>query len=300
MEEERKDELINPIGNDLEISTTNELAEGYSLKRITFGSLLSFVLSVLNFEKGILFSIKELILRPRIVIEEYLKKDRKKLVNPIRFLVFSSALSAFLSLILINKDPAYNTMQADFQSGFNEGVEKTKQNDIDKTTDTISFNSNSITAHVDSVKYKRKELRDKKMKEFGNQIQEITKKYSDKFIFIIVLFFSFFTFLFFRKSGYNLTENLVINAFMSSISNVFSIITTILALITGELYFMIAGTVLSVVYSIYYWVNVYNRKSVGGVFRSILVYLTSYFTFTLIVGIIVVVYILIILVSIKN
>ena len=88
MAEEILDEDLNPIDKNSDYDATSEFEESYSLKRITFASLMGFILSILNFEKGILFSIKELILRPRIVIEEYLKRDRKKLVNPIRFLCF--------------------------------------------------------------------------------------------------------------------------------------------------------------------------------------------------------------------
>ena len=135
MAEEILDEDLNPIDKNSDYDATSEFEESYSLKRITFASLMGFVLSILNFEKGILFSIKELILRPRIVIEEYLKRDRKKLVNPIRFLVFSTAISAFLSVIVIKNNPELSSVQINMGDGFKEGWE---MRELETSKDSVS------------------------------------------------------------------------------------------------------------------------------------------------------------------
>jgi hypothetical protein len=68
-----------------EIKNSKKLIpEGYKLSRFILKYLFTNVLAILNFEKGILFTIKELIVRPKSVIEEYLKYDRSKLIHPIR------------------------------------------------------------------------------------------------------------------------------------------------------------------------------------------------------------------------
>ena len=272
---------------DDSVDSNIELNEGYDLPRITFKSLFLFVLSVLNFERGIFFTIKELIIRPRVVIEEYLKKDRKKLVNPIRFLVFSTALAAFLNITLINQNPEFNPANVNFENSLDAGIEMGRK---EKQSENIT-KGDSIEKPIDSTELTKAELKKQKIIQLGVQVQEITKNSSDKFTFILVLFFSFFSFLFYRKNGYNFTENLVINVYMSSITSVFGIIFFTLTLLTGQIIFLIIASAISFIYTIYYWTCVYNRKSFGGVLRSLMVYLTSYFTFVLIIAIITVIYI---------
>jgi len=276
------DELEEIFDDSNEIESSLENSSNYELERITLKHILLSVLAILNFEKGILFTIKELVLRPRIVIEEYLKKDRKKLIHPIRFLVFSTALSAFLSLTIISNNPELNTVQLNMEDGFKEGWE---MREIENRIDTLKLDKVEFhLSHSDSVKLKKKNERKAKMKNFGKQVQKLTANNSDKFTFAIVLFYSFFTFLFFKKNGYNFTENLVINSYMSSINNVFSIIILIPALFTGDKIYMIIATVVPFIFTIYFWVSTYQRKTIGGVFRSLLVFLTSYFVFIITIG----------------
>jgi len=213
-ENEILDDQTSPVPPDSEYDTTSEFDEGYDKERITFKSLFAFVLSVLNFEKGILFTIKQLIIRPRVVIEEYLKKDRKKLVNPIRFLVFSTALSAFLSIALISSNPEFNGVKINLDNSFDKGVELAETNKLKK--DSLEGKKlELILSQDDSVKLEDKKIKKEKMREFGMLVQDLSSKNSDKFTFILVFFFSFFTFLFFKKNGYNFTENLVINCYLS-------------------------------------------------------------------------------------
>lgn len=287
------DDSSNPIETDSDYDATSSLDQGYSLDRITFKGLMGFILSILNFEKGILFTVKELLVRPRVVIEEYLKKDRTKLVNPIRFLVFSTALSTFLSLILINNNPEFNSVQINMEDGIDKEMEIAEK---EQSKDSLNINTvTKILSHQDSVKLKDKELKREKMKNFGKQVQEITKSNSDKFTFGIVLFFSLFTFLFYRRSNYNLTENLVVNSYMVSITNVFSILFYIPAFFLNNLLLLIIPSLLGIIYTLYFWVNVYNRKSFGGIMRSILVYFVSYISFMAVLGILVAIYVLFLL-----
>lgn len=51
----------------------------------------------LNFEKGFLYTVKELTIRPGTLIMQYLKGDRRKLYKPIGFLVISSILYSLVS-----------------------------------------------------------------------------------------------------------------------------------------------------------------------------------------------------------
>ncbi len=83
-----------------------------TLERIDGKYIWREFVSVLIFEKGILFTIKELFLRPGDTIREFLHYDRNKLVKPIAFLIFSS-----LVLIIIHDILSLNTGTAPQNTG---------------------------------------------------------------------------------------------------------------------------------------------------------------------------------------
>ncbi|MFC0345706.1 DUF3667 domain-containing protein [Epilithonimonas hispanica] len=51
---------------------------------------------LLHFDKGFLFTFKELLIRPGKAVREYLRENREKYVKPIVFLVFSAVIYTFL------------------------------------------------------------------------------------------------------------------------------------------------------------------------------------------------------------
>lgn len=61
-----------------------------TLERIDGKYIWSEIRSVFNFEKGIFYTIKELVIRPGKTVREFLLYDRKRLVKPIIFVIFSS------------------------------------------------------------------------------------------------------------------------------------------------------------------------------------------------------------------
>jgi len=70
------------------------------LNRIDVGYVLSEIISVLNFQKGFLFTIKELLLRPGKSVRIFISEDRSRLVKPITFLLITSLVYMFLVQIL--------------------------------------------------------------------------------------------------------------------------------------------------------------------------------------------------------
>ncbi|MET1260551.1 DUF3667 domain-containing protein [Flagellimonas sp. DF-77] len=78
--------MSDPIENE----TLQEVENGSPLERIDGTYIWNEIGSVLNFDKGIFYTIKELILRPGKTVREFLIYDRKRLVKPILFVIFSS------------------------------------------------------------------------------------------------------------------------------------------------------------------------------------------------------------------
>jgi len=66
--------------------------EPAKLKRIDGKYILSEIGSVLNFDKGILFTIRELLLRPGQSIRNFISDDRNRLVKPIAFIIVTSLI----------------------------------------------------------------------------------------------------------------------------------------------------------------------------------------------------------------
>ncbi|GLB49862.1 DUF3667 domain-containing protein [Neptunitalea lumnitzerae] len=63
-----------------------------TLKRIDGRYVLSEIESVLNFDKGIFYTIKELIVRPGKTVHKFINTDRSGLVKPLSFVIICSFL----------------------------------------------------------------------------------------------------------------------------------------------------------------------------------------------------------------
>jgi len=80
----------------------------HNLKRIDKDYILSEIGSVLNFDKGILYTIRELLIRPGENIRKFLHQDRKRLVKPIIFIIISSLIYTIAQQLLQFEDGYVN------------------------------------------------------------------------------------------------------------------------------------------------------------------------------------------------
>jgi hypothetical protein len=69
-----------------------EIESRSTLERIDGKYIWNEISSVLNFDKGIFYTVRELFIRPGKTVREFLIYDRKRLVKPIVFVIFSSLL----------------------------------------------------------------------------------------------------------------------------------------------------------------------------------------------------------------
>ena len=67
------------------------------LKRIDGKYILSEIGSVLNFDKGILFTIRELLLRPGKSVKKFVSDDRNRLVKPVIFIIITSLIYSLIN-----------------------------------------------------------------------------------------------------------------------------------------------------------------------------------------------------------
>jgi hypothetical protein len=154
--------------------------------RFTLGHFLHDVFHAMTHtDKGVIHLIKAMATRPGYVAKEYNQGKRKKYFNPITFLLIMSAAQIFFS----TKTDFFGT----FTRATQEYTTKMLQN---------------------SGKYTEAQIRELVAK--NDQSDAVTKATNNSklltFLFIPVL--ALLTWLFFRKSGYNFAENLVMHVFV--------------------------------------------------------------------------------------
>ncbi|MFC5625670.1 DUF3667 domain-containing protein [Algoriphagus winogradskyi] len=83
------------------------------LKRIDRKYVFNEIGSVLNFDKGILYTVKELLLRPGKTVQEFILEDRNRIVKPIVFIIVCSLIYTLFQQLLNFEDGYVNYSQAD-------------------------------------------------------------------------------------------------------------------------------------------------------------------------------------------
>lgn len=74
------------------------------LQRIDGKYLLDEISSVFNFEKGLFYTIRELLIRPGETVREFIQKDRTRLVKPIIFIIICSFIYSIVQQIFKFED----------------------------------------------------------------------------------------------------------------------------------------------------------------------------------------------------
>ncbi|MCF3648162.1 hypothetical protein [Synoicihabitans lomoniglobus] len=74
-----------------------ELTVPHRLRRLGFGLVVDATLGAASFEKGFLYTVKQFVQRPRAGFQGYLGADRLKFSNPLRLLVFVTAVATFFN-----------------------------------------------------------------------------------------------------------------------------------------------------------------------------------------------------------
>jgi hypothetical protein len=138
--------------------------------------------AVTHTDKGIIFLMKELFRRPGKVTSEYVGGKRKKYFNPITFLLIMIAVQIYVS------------KKTDFFAEFTRSISTWTQQMAAKSKNP-------------EVRLKIAEDQNKKTEKQVSNVLDNNKLLT--FLFIPVL--SILTWLFFKKSGYNYVENLILN-----------------------------------------------------------------------------------------
>lgn len=192
-------------------------------------------------DKGILFLMKELIVRPGQTVREYNEGKRKKYFNPITFLLIASALQLFAAKKSQMFEHYANSLEA-ITAGMapnKETGEKIRQSIKEKTEKPLSF----------------------------------TMEYSKLLTFLFIPVLGFFTWLLFRKSGVNYAENLVLNVMVSAeLSVLFLVLCVLPFLLVPSLVilWMSLYLVINWAYSIIVYKQFFRQSWGASIFKGVL------------------------------
>lgn len=94
--------------NEVNLNYCPNCGQAVSLKRINAHYILHEIEHVLHFERGILYTIKELILNPGQNVRNYLTENRSRLVKPIIFIIVTSLIYSLCSSLFHFEDGYVN------------------------------------------------------------------------------------------------------------------------------------------------------------------------------------------------
>jgi hypothetical protein len=220
------------------------------VRRIDGRYLIDSILSAFYLEKGLLFTIRKLLIKPGEAMREFLfTHNRERYTKPLGFLILSSSIAAIIAF-------SYSDNQKAFIDGLNQGFEEGRSAQQEEIT--AEADGSVPEGEGDSSKADNKA---KKEKEVIKKFQVASEYYFQNFNLFLILFVpfsAFFCFAFFRKDKWYFTEHMVSNAYLVSVQNVVSIPFFII----GRLYPLV--TVIYVFIMIGYQVYFYNRVYKGG------------------------------------
>ena len=84
--------ICRKCSNELNGNYCSNCGQPTRVKRINGQYILHEIGSILNFQKGILFTIKGLLTKPGQNIREFIAEDRNRLVKPIMFVIVCSLI----------------------------------------------------------------------------------------------------------------------------------------------------------------------------------------------------------------
>ena len=110
MSEIQQDTLSKCIKCDSELigNFCHNCGHPIELKRINGRYILKEISTVLNFDKGILYTIRELTLRPGKSVQVFINNERNRLVKPIIFLIITSLIYTIVQRIFHFEDGYIN------------------------------------------------------------------------------------------------------------------------------------------------------------------------------------------------
>lgn len=224
--------------------------------RISMQTIYESILSIFNFEKGLSFTIKNLLLSPGKTLSNYLfTVERLKHIKPMNFLLLMVTIATFLTLQLLkssNPDLANVTEIEDVLGGtkvnLGSGVPQ-------KLNDAIEIFNKLVT------------------------------RYYHIFQLLKIPFFALATFWIFRKKQYNYAEHLIINSYIIGMTTFLFIMVFPVAFVQMNAFAILLTT--TIIYMFVAYISVFEEKNWRGFLKAIGCYLLATILHTSLVALVV-------------
>ncbi len=226
-------------------------------ERITMKTIWHDLMGIFNLERGLLYTLVVLTIKPGAALREYLYDNRQRLVPPFRFLIFTVAIGTFITVQYFKN----SNILKEFERGVREGYQSRGG-----TSEQPQFLETYLTT-----------------------ISDLYNNYFNLFILAGVPIVALTTFWFFRKNM-NYAEHLVINSYLTAYATVIYIVLTPMLWITDYSVLSVIHFALTLVYSAYLYIQVFEQKIGPGIAKTLLInsiYIAIYYTifFFVLIGI---------------
>ena len=219
-----------------------ECGEKTSNKRLTLKDVFAdFMSNLLELEFPLLNTVKGLTLRPGVLCREYINGKRKPYSRPFQYYLVTLAIFYLFFLAL-------GLQISDFSAGI-----------------VPEFPEGEAGAPA---------------RELAGQINQLINQYSRLFHFVLIPITSLFSWVIFKKVGYNFTENFVMNLFLGGHIMLISMLCIPLWFVNFNLYFAVSGIV-GVSYQVWGYKDFFQVKTSTAVGKGLLAWFLGMIVFSI-------------------
>jgi hypothetical protein len=223
-------------------------------ERISVRHMFDVLLSAFNLDRGLGYTLKGLLIHPKKAVNEYLFEDRKRMVHPLRFLFFTTAIAAFLNLQFVMDE-------AEFTRGAAAGSELYEQDIAEEPFDAEKAEE-------------RNRVVQQAMKEYFRFLTD----YQNLLLLIFVPIASFSTWVFFRKRKLYYGEHLAMNSYAVGFQNIIYMAIVPFMALNSSIALLYFG--LTMLYLLYFYIVVFDAEggktviaALGAAFASYVLYI---------------------------
>ncbi|MEM0994142.1 MAG: DUF3667 domain-containing protein [Bacteroidota bacterium] len=216
-----------------------------SNERIDFKYIFDGILKVLNFERGLPYTTRELLLRPGKMMKAYFGGVRKKYTHPIQFSILYVGLWALFVSTFSDKKALTVSFIEDFKDGINSDEEAKAES--------------AVALEV-----------------WMERGFDYFAQYQNVFNLALIPILSVLTYFFYRKFRLYYPEHFVLNTYIIGMISFIALLFVPFVFIDFA-FAMLIGGIFSFIYTIWVYMDVFDQKSAKGFFRSLGLNVIFYF-----------------------
>ncbi|TRO67424.1 DUF3667 domain-containing protein [Christiangramia sabulilitoris] len=214
------------------IPKSRPVADKSAYPRLTLKEIKDEICSHLYLEKGLLFTFWNMLKSPANTSNIYLYEDRKKVQNPFRYLIIAVAFATFITL----SNPAFQNFISETQDANKGKYEKLEQGVGVPVWETF------------------------------REAQDIYISYQNLVVLLAIPFISLFTYLVFKRKGFNFAENMALNCFIFGTIYWISGITNLFLYSLDVKILMASGWIIMTILGCYFYFRIFSIN----IFKAIL------------------------------